>query len=40
MISRLLGRLVFNSTFETNRLYRAIEVGNILCRARDKHALK
>ena len=30
---RLAGRLVFNGTFSTNRLYRAIGVWNTLCRA-------
>ena len=39
---RLVGWLVFNSTFSTNRLYRATGVQNILCRAeeQDKHTIK
>ena len=32
----LVGLLVFNCTFSTNRIYHAIGVWNILCRAGDK----
>jgi len=38
----LVGWLVFNSTFSTNRLYRATGVWNIFCKARgqDKYKIK
>ena len=37
----MVDRLVFNSTFSTNRLYHAIGVLNILCRAgeQDKYTM-